>query len=219
VVDGVRLDAKHEETLAVGDWHPTGLVVDVSLGDLVFEGTDGPSRIVGTVHEARLGDATLVYENGVLQARSLSGGTAALGRAHVYVHGELPALKAATGKGDIVVRGLAVAGAVALETGLGDVDARDVNAGGQATLSSGMGDVDVEGMHSTRITAESGLGDVTLRRVTTGDADVSSGLGDIALEASAFNILKAETGLGDVECHESTYAKGFLDTGLGSVDK
>ena len=218
VVDGVCLEAQHEETLPIAEWHPTGLVVDVSFGDLVFETTDGPSLVVATLHEERLGDATLVYEDGVLQARSLSGGTTALCDTHVYVHGELPALKAATGKGDIDVRGVAIANEVALETGLGDVCAKNVNAGGQATLSSGMGDVDVEGLHSTRVTAESGLGDVTLRRVTTGDADVSSGLGDIALEASAFNILQAETGLGDVDCRGSTYAQGHLESGLGSVD-
>lgn len=218
VVDGVLLEEQHEETLELASWHPSGLTVETSLGDLCFEPTDGPSHVVATVHEVRLGDAYVVYEEGRLEARSFSGEPAALGDLRVYVHGDLPALTASTGMGDVLLRGIGITGACALETGMGDLTIANVNTAGEATLVSGMGDVHCEGLHSARITAESGMGDVTLRRVTTGDADVSSGMGDIELDGSAFNILQAETGLGDVECHESTYTKGRLESGLGSVD-
>ena len=218
VVDGVTLDEKHEENLELGPWHPSGLTIESSLGDLAFEPTDGPSRVIATLHEAELGDAYLVHEEGKLGVRSFSGEPVALGDAHVYVNGELPALTVSTGMGDVHVHGIGIAGACSLETGMGTLSLADVHAGGEATLTSGMGDVEVEGVHSARITAESGMGNVILRHVTTGDADLSSGMGDIELDGSAFNILQAETGLGNVECRESTYVQRHLESGLGSVD-
>jgi DUF4097 and DUF4098 domain-containing protein YvlB len=219
VVDGKRLEHHHEETLELPAWNAAGLTVQCASGDVSCEATEGPSRVVATVYEIRHGDACLVYEDGVLKAKSLSGEPTALGDLTLYVHGDLPNLAISTGMGDMCARDFGVIGALSLRTGMGDVSVTGVTTVGKAHLATGMGDVDDDRVHSERLTASSGMGDVSLRRVTTGDADVSSGLGDIELDGSAFNILDAETGLGDVECRASTYTQGHLETGLGSVDR
>jgi len=219
VVDGKRLEHHHEETLELPAWNAAGLTVQCASGDISCAPTDGPSRVIATVYGIRHGDAFLVYEAGVLKAKSLSGEPTALGDLTLYIHGDLPYLAASTGMGDICARGFGVTGALSLRTGMGDVSVSGVNAVGKAHLATGMGDIDVEHVHAGRLTGSSGMGDVSLRDVDTGDSDVSSGLGDIEIDGSAFNILDAKTGLGDVECNTSTYATGHLETGLGTVDR
>jgi DUF4097 and DUF4098 domain-containing protein YvlB len=219
VVNGKRLEHHHEETLELPVWHAAGLTVQCATGDVRCEATDGPSRVVATVYELHHGDGFLVYEEGVLKTKSLSGEPTALGDFALFIHGDLPSLSASTGMGDMHARDFGVTGALSLRTGMGDVSVTDVTTVGKAHLATGMGDIDVEHVHTERLSASSGLGDVSLRRVDTGDTHVSSGLGDIELDGSSFNILDAKTGLGDVECNESTYAQGHLETGLGSVDR
>jgi DUF4097 and DUF4098 domain-containing protein YvlB len=216
-VDGVTLREKHQETLEIGAWDETGLTLKAALGDLVFQPTDGPSRVVATVHEIRTGDARLVYANGVLSTQSTSGEPSALGDATVYVRGELPALVASTGMGDLDVRGLRVAGDVRLETGLGDVDLVDAGAGGRIALSSGMGDVSVRTVEAAEVRAASGMGDVELKAVRGKLAHLGSGMGDVTLHGCAFEEIDAETGMGDVACRETTYGKAELDSGFGRV--
>lgn len=218
VVDGKHLKHHHEETLELPAWNAAGLTVQCASGDVSCEATEGPSRVVATVYEIRHGDACLVYEEGVLKAKSLSGEPTALGDLTLFIHGDLPSLAASTGAGDMCARGFGVTGALSLRTGMGDVCVSSVSTVGRTHLATGMGDIDVEHVHAERLSGSSGMGDVNLRDVDTGDTDVSSGLGDIEIDGSAFNILDAQTGLGDVECTESTYTSGHLETGLGSVD-
>src|SRR6187397_2922271 len=94
VVDGKHLKHHHEETLELPDWNAAGLTVQCASGDISCAATDGPSRVIATVYGIRHGDACLVYEGGVLKAKSLSGEPTALGDLSLYIHGDLPYLAA-----------------------------------------------------------------------------------------------------------------------------
>jgi len=218
-VDGVTLEEQHQESLDVDAWGPNGLRVDAAMGDLSFEPTDGPSRVVATLHERELGDASLAYRDGALLAETTSGDPAALGQVTVFVNGELPSLHAWTGSGDVTVTGLHVAGAVSLSTGMGDLDLIESSAGGKVSMSSGMGDVTLRRVEGGVFEAESGMGDVTFREVDGTDAALGSGMGDVTLKGCAIDRIDAGTGMGDVTCRDSQYVTANLDSGLGSVSR
>ena len=106
-------------------------------------------------------------------------------------------LRAATGSGDEVVRGLR--GPMEASTGSGDIRVWDAPAGIQAQTGSG----DIE-LHSVggALRARTGSGSVLAEGAPGGEWQVRTGSGDVTLRlpaAAAFD-LEAHTGSGDIQC-------------------
>lgn len=218
VVDGVRLDAKHEETLTLETWPVEGLTIESHQGDLVVERGQGPTTLYLTVHEQRLGEAHAHIENGKLVARTADGSTCAIGKVRLLATGPLAGLTLDTGMGDIELRDVEVSGRLVAETGLGDVLVRAAGNPDSVDLASGMGDVSAHGFRCRRLEASTGMGDVDLDGMEAEEAELSSGMGDVDVVRSSGKSLAADTGLGDVDLVESNFEKRDLSTGLGSVD-
>lgn len=218
VVDGVRLDAKHEETLTLETWPSEGLTIDSHQGDIVVERGQGPTTLYLTVHERRLGEAHAHIENGQLVARTADGSTCAIGRVRLLTAGPLAGLTLATGMGDIDLLDVEVTGRLAAETGMGDVLVRAAGSPDAVELESGMGDVSAHSFRCRRLTASTGMGDVDIDGMETDEAELSSGMGDVDVVRSSGKSLAADTGLGDVDLVESNFERRDLSTGLGSVD-
>ena len=219
VVDGVRLEEKHQEVLDIGEWSSAGLSIESHQGDIRIEPTSSATSITLEVYEESLGDAQAAYENGVLIARTRSGKPCAIGDVVVRSAGPIPGLKISTGMGSVSLRDVAVQDVLRVATGMGDIEMRGPGEPKEIELESGMGSVELENARCNRLRAKSGMGDLELAGVTAADAQVSSGMGDVALRRSTFDRVRASTGMGDVDCIESTYASGDFDTGLGDVDE
>ena len=217
-VDGVRLDAKHEETLTLTSWPAEGLTIDSHQGDLVVERGEGQTTLFVTVHEKRLGEAHAHIENGKLVARTADGSTCAIGKVHLLAAGPLAGLTLDTGMGDVELRDVEVTGRLVGATGMGDVFVRGAGSPDSVALSSGMGDVSAHRFRCRRLEASSGMGDVELDGMEADEVELSSGLGDVDVVRSSGKSIAAETGLGDVDLLESNFERRDLSTGLGSVD-
>lgn len=218
VVDGVRLDAKHEETLTLETWPTEGLTIDCHQGDILVEPGEGKTTLVVEVRERRLGDAHAHIENGKLMARTADGSTCAIGDVRLRTAGPLAGLTLDTGMGDIELRDVEITGRLVAATGMGDVLIRSAGAPDEVELSSGMGDVSAHRFRCRRIEASTGMGDVDLEGMNAEEAELSSGMGDVEVVASSGKSIAAETGLGDVDLSESSFERRDLSTGLGSVD-
>lgn len=216
-VDGVRLPAKHEETLTLASWPPGGLTIEAHLGDLRVEPGSGPTTLTVLVHERTLGEAHAHLEGNRLVARTSDGATCAIGRVVLRAEGPLDGLTLATGMGDIALHGVQVQGHLSLATGMGDIDVHTAGAPDSVELSTGMGDVAVDTLACRRIEASSGMGDVDVSELTAAEALLSSGMGDVDVRASKGERLQAETGLGDVDLSGSSFTSRQLDSGLGRV--
>ena len=218
VVDGVRLNAKHEETLTLESWPTEGLTIDSHQGDIVIERGAGPTTLTVMVHERHLGDAHVHLEGGLLVARTADDSKCAIGNVRLRGAGPLAGLKLDTGMGDIELLDVEVTGRLTAETGMGDVLVRGAGAPDMVVLASGMGDVSARRFKCRRIEAESGMGDVEIEGLEAEEAELSSGMGDVDVVRSSGKSLEAETGLGDVDVVESSFEQRDLSTGLGSVD-
>lgn len=218
VVDGVRLEQKHEEVLDLTEWSSTGLEIESHQGDIRIEPTAGATSITLEVYEENLGDARAAYENGVLVARTKSGRPCAIGDVLVRTAGPIPRLEISTGMGDVTLRDVAVQEVLRVVTGMGDIEASGPGVPREIELESGMGSVELENARCTRLRAKSGMGDLDLAGITAADAEISSGMGDVELRNSTFEQVKASTGMGDVDCVESSYVNGNFETGLGDVN-
>ena len=219
VVDGVRLEEKHQEVLDIGEWSSAGLSIESHQGDIRIEPTTGSTSISLEVYEQSLGDAQAAYEDGVLVARTKSGKPCAIGDVTVRTSGPIPDLSISTGMGSVSLRDVAIQDELRVVTGMGDIDALGPGEPREIVLESGMGSVELENARCKKLRARSGMGDLDLSGVTADDAEISSGMGDVALRRSTFDQVRASTGMGDVDCIESTYASGDFDTGLGDVDE
>lgn len=219
VVDGVRLEEKHQEVLDVGEWSSAGLKIESHQGDIRIESTTSSTSITLELYEENIGDAQAAYEDGVLVARTKSGRPCAIGDVVVRSAGPIPDLSISTGMGSVSLRDIAIQEKLRVVTGMGDIDALGPGEPKEIVLESGMGSVELENARCNRLRAKSGMGDLDLSDVTAADAEVSSGMGDVALRRSTFDQVRASTGMGDVDCVESTYASGEFETGLGDVDK
>lgn len=218
VVDGVRLDAKHEETLTLDSWPAGGLVLESHQGDVTVEPGPGPIELLVTVHERRLGDAHVHVEDGRLVSRTADGETSAIGAIRLRTNRPLADLTLSTGMGDIELRDVEIQGRLSCSTGMGDVLVRGAGKPDAVELSSGMGDVAARAFACARLSASSGMGDVDLDGIAADEAHVSSGMGDVSIARSQGKSLEADTGLGDVDLIESSFETRDLSTGLGSVD-
>lgn len=218
VVDGVRLDAHHEETLTLESWPAGGLVLESHQGDVTVERGPGPIEILVVVHERSLGDAHVHLEEGRLVTRSARGETSAIGRIRLRTDRPLADLTLSTGMGDVKVIEVEIQGRLSCSTGMGDVLVRAAGSPDAVDLSSGMGDVEAASLSCKRLSASSGMGDVDLDGVTADEARLSSGMGDVSIVRSTGKTLEADTGLGDVDLVESSFESRDLSTGLGSVD-
>jgi DUF4097 and DUF4098 domain-containing protein YvlB len=218
VVDGVRLDAKHEETLTLETWPGEGLTIDSHQGDITVERGSGPTTLVLTVHERRLGEAHAHIENGRLVARTADGSTCAIGKVRLTASGPLAGLTLDPGLGDIELRDVEITGRLVADTGLGDVLVRAAGNPDAVELASGMGDISAHSFRCRRLEASTGMGDVDLDGMEADEAELSSGLGDVDVVRSSGKFLEADTGLGDVDLVESHFERRDLSTGLGSVD-
>lgn len=216
-VNGTRLEEQHEETLTLDAWHESGLIVETGMGDVTIESTDGPNRIVATLHEVEPGDARLLYEDGRLGFVTRSGEAAAIGDVRILVADELPALRISSGQGDVDCDRIVVTSDLVLDAGMGDLSLGDSTIGGRASLDTGMGDLCLERVECETLHGNTGLGDAVLEHVSALTARVSSGMGDIRVENGAFSTLDATTGLGDLTCRDTRYEVGHLDTGLGDL--
>jgi len=218
VVDGVRLDAHHEETLTLESWPAGGLVLESHQGDITVERGPGPIELLVQVHEQRLGDAHVHLEGNRLVARATDGGTSAIGTIRLRTDRPLADLTLATGMGDIEFVEVEVSGRLECSTGMGDVRVRAAGKPDAVDLSSGMGDVQASAFACRKLAASSGMGDVDLDSVTAEEARLSSGMGDVSVVRCTGKTLAAETGLGDVDLVETSFETRELSTGLGSVD-
>ena len=218
VVDGVRLDAHHEETLTLETWPAEGLALESHQGDLTVEFGPGPIELVVEVHEEHLGDAHVHLEGGRLVARSAQGGTAAIGSIRLRTDRPLSDLSLATGMGDIELEGVEIIGRLTCSTGMGDLRVQARGTPSAVELSSGMGDLWAAGFTCGKLVASSGMGDVALDGITAGEARLSSGMGDVELTRCSGKSLEADTGLGDVDLVETSFETRELSTGLGGVD-
>ena len=216
-VDGVRLPAKHEETLTLASWPAGGLVIEAHMGDLRVEPGTGPATLTVLVHERTLGEAHAHIEDGRLVARTSDGATCAIGRVVLRAEGPLDGLTLATGMGDVELHSVRVQGRLSLTTGMGDIEVHGAGSHDCVVLSTGMGDVAVETLACKRIEASSGMGDVDVSGLEATEAVLSSGMGDVDVRSSKGERIQAETGLGDVDLVSSTFADRRLDSGLGRV--
>lgn len=217
-VNGVELEAEHEEFVEVAGWGDEGLRLDCNAGDVrVVPSPDGRDGIQLTLHETTHGDAHARFENGEIVLHTASGQPAAIGDATVYISTAMPRLVVNTGMGDIDVGKVRLTGPASLSTGMGDVSIDGLSECGRVSVSTGMGDVEVERSKFQEINASSGMGDVELTSVTAGEGDLSTGMGDVDVLRSSFGNLDASTGLGSIDCTGTSYEKSNLDTGLGSV--
>lgn len=220
VVDGVRLEERHDEVLEVPRWGPEGLTVESAMGDVRVEAArpDEPTSIRVVVHERVPGDARAVLEGGRLFTRSISGDPSAVGDVVVRT-GALPRLAVTTGLGDVELRDVAIEDGLTIETGKGDVAVIGAGAPTRVVATTGMGDIELAHLSCGDLRAESGLGDIEARAVQGDSAKLASGLGDVEVEDCSFRALDASTGLGDVECTRTTYEVGELGSGLGSTTR
>jgi hypothetical protein len=218
IVDGVRLDEKHQETLAIGEWDPAGLELMVSSGDVRFE-TGSNTTITLDLHEVTEGDATASYEGGRIVLETRSGEPAAIGDVVIRTATAIPHLDISTGMGDLDGRDVHVTGEATLGTGMGDLELFGLTVDGPTTMSTGMGDLDARDCTFGRLIASSGMGDLDLTSVQAGDAAISSGMGDVDVEDSAFARLEIDTGMGDVDLSNTQWQDADFDTGIGSVSK
>jgi len=218
VVDGVRLDAHHQETLTLESWPEGGLVLESHQGDLTVERGPGPIELVVEVHERRLGDAHVHIEGGRLVSRASDGGTSAIGSIRLRTDRPLSDLTLSTGMGDIELAQVEISGRLVCSTGMGDLLVSSAGTPDSVELSSGMGDVTARSISCRSLSATSGMGDVDLDGVRAEEVRLSSGMGDVAVLRSSGKELQADTGLGDVNLVESSFEKSDLSTGLGSVD-
>lgn len=219
VVDGVRLEEKHVETIEVDGWDPQGVRVEASMGDVTIRRDDGGNRITVTLHEKTFGDARAAYEGGRLVSRTASGEPSAIGDVTIYSAASLPSLVVATGMGDVEMDDVTVTGELELSTGMGDVELARFGNPGLVTVSTGMGDVELMDGATGTLRATSGMGDVEITRVDADDASFSSGMGDVDVQDCRFERVDANTGLGDIDCKTTTYERGDFDTGLGQVHR
>jgi hypothetical protein len=215
-VDGVRLEAQHEEVIEVAEW-PAGLRIEATRGDLRVEPGDGPDTLTVQVYERVLGLARPVLEDGLLKARTQDGSPWAIGRVVLRTSRPLTGLTLATGCGDVRVQGVQLAGRLSASSGLGDVELRAIGEPEEVALEVGKGDITLANLRCARLEARSGLGDVRLEGLAAREAELSSGLGDVHLRDSSFEHVQATTGLGDIESLGSTFQRNLFHTGLGSV--
>jgi DUF4097 and DUF4098 domain-containing protein YvlB len=216
-VNGVRLDEKHVETILPGPWEASGLTIESNQGDVRIDPTEGPNRIVVTLHEVEPGDAHAAFEGGRLLSRSATGRETAIGEVHVFTSSALPTLQIWTGLGDIDMHGVHVESEILLNTGLGDISLCCAGEPEKGILSTGLGDIHVETTAFTTLEAGTGLGDVEIGEITALEACLSTGLGDVEIEGCTIDRLDASTGLGDVDCRGSSSEGANLSTGLGKV--
>jgi DUF4097 and DUF4098 domain-containing protein YvlB len=217
-VDGVRLEAKHEEVLTLEEWPAGGLRIDSHQGDITVERGEGQTTLVVMVHERHLGDAHAHIEQGRLVARAADGSTCAIGNVRLRASGPLAGLVLDSGMGDVELHEVEVTGRLSAATGMGDVLVRAAGAPDEVELSSGMGDVFARNFRCRRLVASTGMGDVDIEGMHAEEAELSSGMGDVEVVQSSGNSLEADTGLGDVDLRESSFERRDLSTGLGSVD-
>lgn len=218
VVDGVRLDAHHEEVLTLESLPAGGLVLESHQGDITVERGPGPIELIVQVHEQKLGDAHLHLDGNRLVSRTADGGTSAIGAIRLRTDRPLADLTLTTGMGDIELTEVEVSGRLQCSTGMGDLVVRAAGKPDSVELSSGMGDVLASGLTCRKLAASSGMGDVDLDGVTAEEARLSSGMGDVSLVRCSGKTLEADTGLGDLDLVESSFETRELSTGLGSVD-
>lgn len=218
VVDGVRLDAHHEEVLTLESLPAGGLVLESHQGDITVERGPGPIELIVQVHEQKLGDAHLHLDGNRLVSRTADGSTSAIGRIRLRTDRPLADLTLTTGMGDIELTEVEVSGRLQCSTGMGDLVVRAAGKPDAVELSTGMGDVLASGLTCRKLAASSGMGDVDLDGVTAEEARLSSGMGDVSLVRCSGKTLEADTGLGDLDLVESSFETRELSTGLGSVD-
>ena len=220
VVDGVKLEEKHEEVLEVEQWSSLGLTVGSAQGDIRIEpaGSDGANVIEVVIHERVLGDGYAVLEGEKLVSKSKSGDPTAIGKVIVRTN-LLPRVHASTGMGDVTIVDVSVTDSVQLDTGMGDIDVSNAGSPKRLHTHTGMGDIEVARTSCGDLVAESGMGDVEVLRVLAEKGVCSSGMGDVELDHCSFGQIDASTGMGDVDCIETTYDKGDFDSGLGKVTK
>jgi len=216
-VNGVRLDAHHEEVLTLAAWPSEGLVIDAHQGDLRVEEHDGAPTLTVEVRERTLGEARAVVEGGKLIARAENGATCAIGRVVVRAHGPVRGLSLTTGCGDVEVNGLAVEGALSVSSGVGDLTVERAGQPASLELETGVGDLSVSHTHTARLSAETGTGSVRCDDIEAADVTLESGVGDLEVAHSKVGRMKADTGVGDIELIESSFETKDLDTGVGSV--
>jgi DUF4097 and DUF4098 domain-containing protein YvlB len=217
VVDGVRLEYEHRETIQIPAWDAQGLAVESHIGDLRLDATHGEDSISVTLHEARPGDAHALYEGGRLRVHTRSGSPAAIGDVVVLTSAPLASLTLHTGMGDVRATGAAVQGAVSLMSGMGDVCATGLGEPTSVALETGMGDVSLTECKTGELQLASGMGDVDVSRVTATNAKAESGMGDVTFEDCSFDTVSGESGMGDVTAVRSTWRSEAFDSGLGDV--
>jgi len=217
VVDGVKLEEKHTETIEIDAWDASGLTIRSWGGDIHIQSTSGPNRITVTLHELTLDDAAASHEDGRLVAHTTSGEPLAIGDVTVFSNGPLPALDITTGMGDVLVHGVAIPGAARIETGMGDVEVLDTGSPERIQANSGMGSIEVRGTSCGTLEAASGMGDIHVSNVSATEARLEAGLGDVTIIGSHLESVRAETGLGDIDCRDSEIGHHEFDTGLGKV--
>jgi DUF4097 and DUF4098 domain-containing protein YvlB len=217
LVDGVRLTEQHEENLEIPGWHSQGLKVELAAGDARVRPTDGPTRIVATVHEKYLHDARIEYVGGRLVVETDSGEPAAIGDLTVWTGERIPELSISTGAGDIDVEHVEILGSLTLSSGFGDISVEEGGRLARCDFSTGMGDIALASFVCDDLEATSGMGDVELRSIECAVAELSTGMGDVDVLGSRFDRLEASTGMGDVDASRTEYGSASLDSGMGSV--
>jgi len=82
-VDGVRLEAHHEEILTVEAWPASGVRIESQQGDLRVEPGEGVNTITVELFGRQLGQAHAALVDGQLVARAENGAPCAIGRVTV----------------------------------------------------------------------------------------------------------------------------------------
>jgi hypothetical protein len=218
-VDGVRLKAKHLETLELPALPAAGLRIEDAWGDVCIEGGPGPIHVEAEVYATSVGDGRVELAEDALVARSMSGQPVKLGAVRIRGVEAFQRLELSADLGDLDVRGARVVEALVMRTGMGDVVAESVGEPRSFVGTSGMGNVDLRRCAPHAIELSSGMGDVSVDGVEAEDARLHSGMGDVSLVSSRFTSVKAATGMGNVECKGTTYVQGDFDSGLGSIEK
>lgn len=119
-------------------------------------------------------------------------------------------LRASTGSGDLVVRG--VRGLTRLRTGSGDTVAEDL--GSDTEARAGSGDIQLTGVDG-RADVETGSGDMVLDRVR-GEIRVQTGSGNIRIMRAGGGV-RAHTGSGDIEVRDA-HGDLTIHTGSGNLE-
>lgn len=221
IVDGVRLEERHQESLRVDAWTDAGLRIESVIGNVRVEPqavTSDPITIRATVHETVPGDGYVLLENERLVARSRSGQPVAVGEVSVWT-GPITRLSIQAGSGNVAVLDVPLAQALEIETGMGDIVVRNVGAPERLAADTGMGDVEVHQSSPRALALESGMGDIAVEQVQGEGGELSSGMGDLRMRDCSFVRLEAMTGMGDIDCVRTSYDEGDFDSGLGRVSR